>query len=142
MKQRSIRIALLVSIASVLGACSDGDTDNALSNWDGLEREITHEKLLPDIEIMTVGSIIPTGDNIIVQGASQDGEFSVFHAKGDSILYGGSFLHYGRAEYEVLAAKAHYVSENNTLIIAGYNPVGRYIAIPLERLDNVFDRSS
>jgi hypothetical protein len=129
-------IILTFTISVLIGSCvANRNTDD---RWTTLEHRLYAEAIYPEKEILDARSLVQTREHFILWQPENEREFSVFHLKGDSLLYDGAFLTMGRGPYEVNAGKVHYVPENNSVVIIGYNPYGKTFVIPIDSISNLF----
>lgn len=79
-------------------------------------------------------------DDHVIFGNAHDGKlFSLFVMENDSLMFKGAFLNKGRGPFELMDADIYYLKNNNILMLVGYNPLGKSIAIPLDNINNVLD---
>ena len=134
-------ILLLLTAACLSGGCDTGK-GSGTSRWTGMEHSLIAEPLFPDRKILDEYYIVQTKNHFILKQYVSDKEFSVYHLKGDSLLYDGEFLTYGRGPFEVLAATVHYIPQHNSVVVAGHNPVGKSFVIPVDTISNLFSHDT
>jgi len=82
--------------------------------------------------------MVQTDEHFIFQRHEDGREFSVFHLRGDSMLYDGAFLTLGRGPHEVNGGEVFYIPEQKSVIIVGYNFYGKTFVIPVDDISNLF----
>jgi hypothetical protein len=125
----------IISCCLVFGCLSK--TEN-VDLWEGKKYQLIAETIDTDEPIFSAWPIVQTKEHFIIRQQENTKQFSVFHLKGDSLLYDGAFLTLGRGPFEVNEGSVHYVPENQSIVVVGKNVHGKIINIPIDNISNLF----
>lgn len=131
----------LFAVTPLFDGCAES-RDSAADRWKGKEHRLVAEALYSDREILSFGRIVQTDEHFILKQPEEGGEFSVFHLVGDSLIFDGAFLLFGRGPLEVNAGRVYYIPEENSVVVVGYNFYGKTIVIPLDSVSNLFSHDT